>query len=95
MKYFVPAALVLTLTLATGCFYFHRKGMKETKDAAPELPPAAAIQADYRARWVDRRIHELLAAGTVKTEDEARAMAAVEFAKENPFINPPAAPARR
>ena len=39
----------------------------------PELPPATAIQVDYRNRWVERRIHELLAAGTVKTEDEARA----------------------
>ena len=87
MKYFVPAILLLALTLATGCGLFHKKPKKST---VPELPPAAAIQADYRDRWVDRRAHELLAAGTAKTEDEARAMAAAEFAKQNPFINPPA-----
>jgi hypothetical protein len=87
MKYFVPATLVLTLALATGCGLLHKK---EKKVATPELPPAAAIQADYRDRWVERRTHELLAAGTAKTEAEARAMAAAEFARQNPFINPPA-----
>jgi outer membrane lipopolysaccharide assembly protein LptE/RlpB len=87
MKYFVPAALVLTLTLATGCGLFHKK---EKKTVIPELPPAAAIQADYRDRWVERRVHELLTAGTTKTEDEARAMAATEFAKQYPLMNPPA-----
>jgi hypothetical protein len=87
MKYFVPAALVLTLALATGCSLFHKK---EKKVVTPELPPAAEIQAEYRNRWVERRTHELLAAGTAKTENEARAMAAAEFAKQNPFINPPA-----
>lgn len=96
MKYFAPTTLVLALLLATGCFYFHRKGTKDATagPAVPELPPALAIQADYRDRWVDRRVHELLAAGTVKTEDEARVMATAEFAKQNPFINPPPAPKR-
>jgi hypothetical protein len=87
MKSFVPAALVLALALATGCSLFHKK---EKKLVTPALPPAAEIQADFRDRWVDRRTHELLAAGTAKTEEEARAMAAADFAKQNPFINPPA-----
>jgi hypothetical protein len=87
MKYFVPATLVLTLTLVTGCGLFHKK---ERKAAIPELPPATGIQVDYRDRWVERRTHELLAAGTAKTEDEARATATAEFAKQNPFINLPA-----
>jgi outer membrane lipopolysaccharide assembly protein LptE/RlpB len=92
MKYFAPAALVLTLTLATGCGLFHKK---DKRAVTPELPPATAIQAEYRDRWVERRTHELLAAGTAKTDDEARAMAASEFAKQNPFISPPATPVGR
>ena len=87
MKYFVPAAFALTLVLATGCSLFHKKAKKEV---IPELPPAVGIQADYRDRWVEKRVHELLAAGTAKTEEEARTMAASEFAKQYPLLNPPA-----
>jgi hypothetical protein len=35
---------------------------------------------------VAQRAHELLGAGTAKTEDKAKAMAAAEFAKQYPFI---------
>jgi len=51
-----------------------------------ELPPAAAVEAEFHDRWVAQRAHELLGAGTAKTEDEAKAMAAAEFAKQYPFI---------
>ena len=84
MKTSVPAVLVLALTLATGCSLFHSKSKKASP---PELPPAAGIEAEFRDRWMNKRVHELLVSGAAKTDDEARQMAANEFAKLYPFVN--------
>jgi hypothetical protein len=87
MKYSVPA-LLFALTLASGCGLLE---VKSKKSAPAELPPAAAVEAEFRDRWVAQRTHELLAAGNVKTEDDAKAMAVAEFAKQFPFIRRPVA----
>lgn len=84
MKNLVPATLVLALTLATGCSLFHSKNKKP---GPPELPPAAGIEAEFRDRWMNKRVHELLGSGAAKTDDEAKQMAATEFAKLYPFAN--------
>ena len=87
MKYSAPV-LLLALALASGCSLFPSK----SKKAGPkELPPAAEIEAEFRDRWIDRRAHDLLVAGNAKTEQEARTMAASEFAKQFPFIRASAA----
>jgi hypothetical protein len=86
MKYSVPA-LLLALTLASGCSLLT---VKSKKSAPVELPPATAVEVEFHDRWVAQRIHELLAAGTAKTEAEARGMAATDFAKQYPFIHLPA-----
>jgi hypothetical protein len=87
MKYSVPAFLC-ALALASGCSFFRSTPKKA---APPEPPPAAGIEAEFHERWIDRRIHELLAAGNAKTDEEAREMAAAEFAAQYPFIHLPAA----
>ncbi|MDD2763234.1 MAG: hypothetical protein PHE83_04565 [Opitutaceae bacterium] len=84
MKHFVLAALVFTLALTAGCSLLHRKGKKAVP---PELPPAAGVEAEFRDRWVSKRMHELLGSGSARTEAEARQMAAAEFAKLYPFVN--------
>lgn len=87
MKYSVPALLV-ALTLASGCGLLQ---VKSKKSAPAEVPPATAVEATFRDRWMAQRIHDLLAAGSAKTEDEAKEMAAAEFAKQFPFVRQPAA----
>ena len=79
-----PAPAVLVLALATGCSLFHSSGKKA---GPPELPPAAGIEAEFQDRWMNKRVHDLLASGAAKTDDEAKQMAANEFAKLYPFIN--------
>jgi hypothetical protein len=84
MKNSVPAVLIVALTLTIGCSLFHSK----SKPARPpELPPAAGIEAEFRDRWMAKRVHELLTSGAAKTDDEAKQMAANEFAKLYPFVN--------
>jgi hypothetical protein len=85
MKHFVPAALILLLALVTGCSLLHHK---DRKNRQPELPPSAGIEAEFRDRWMNKRVHELLAAGTAATEDQAKQMAAAEFAKQYPYLIP-------
>ena len=92
MKTPVPAVLVLALALATGCSLFHAKSKKA---GPPELPPAAGIEAEFHARWMNKRVHELLASGAARTDDEAKQMAANEFAKLYTFVNPPDSGASR
>lgn len=92
MKTSVPAVLVLALTLATGCSLFHSKSKKA---GPPELPPAAGIEAEFRDRWMNKRVHELLVAGTAATEAEAKQTAAAEFAKQYPYLIPANQGARR
>ncbi len=82
MKYSVPAFLLVS-ALVSGCALHHSKPRR----APPrELPPATGIETEFYDRWMDRRIHELLAAGSAKTESGARAVAAGEFTKQYPFI---------
>ena len=84
MRLPVPAALVLTLVLATGCSLFHHR-----KPVQPELPPAAGIQVEFRDRWIDRRAHELMTANAALTQADANQMAATEFAKQYPYVSAP------
>jgi hypothetical protein len=86
MKTPVSAVLVLALVLAAGCSLFHSKSKKA---GPPELPPAAAIEAEFHDRWMNKRVHELLASGAARTDDEAKQMAASEFAKLYSFVTPP------
>ena len=82
MKSLVSAALVLLLTFAAGCNLFrHSK-----KKPAPELPPAVAVETEFRSRWMQKRVGELLGSGAAKTDAQAQALAATEFAKLYPFI---------
>jgi len=87
MKSAVTAALLLLLTLAAGCSLFHHS----KRSQAPTLHPASAVEADFRGRWTQKRAGELLASGAAKTDAEAQAMAANEFAKLYPYIGAPAA----
>lgn len=92
MKHLVPAVLALLLALASGCSLLHHK---DKKARPPELPPSAGIEAEFRERWVNKRVHELLAGGAAATEDQARQMAAGEFAKQYPYLIPANPGARR
>ncbi len=76
-------ALLLVLAFASGCNLFPTKTKKVTPK---ELPPSTGIEVEFRDRWIDSRIHQLLAAGTAKTESEARGIAAAEFVKQFPFL---------
>jgi len=87
MKYSVPV-LLLAITLAAGC---HLLQPTPKKSGPVELPPATEVETQFRDRWISRRVHELMAAGTAKSEDEAKAMAAAEFAKQYPYIRMEAA----
>jgi len=84
MKRLLPAVLFGMLVLTAGCHLLHRKR------AAPELPPAAGVEAEYRDRWVDRRVHDLMAANGNLTAAEARQTAESEFAKQFPYVSIPA-----
>jgi hypothetical protein len=85
MKSSVPA-LLLALALTSGCSLLH---FMSKKSGPKPLEPAAEVQVEFHDRWVDKRVHESLAAGSVKTEDVARAMAEAEFAKLYPFVKVP------
>ena len=86
MKPLVRTVLVFLLVLAAGCGLFRSKDKKASQ---PELPPVAGIEAEFRERWLDQRVHQLLTSGAAKTEAEARQTAAAEFAKSYPFIATP------
>lgn len=88
MKYSAPV-LLLTLALASGCSLLPSKARKPSPTAIVQ-PPAAEIEAEFHDRWVDRRAHELMVAGTAKTDAEAKAMASAEFIKQFPYIRLPA-----
>jgi hypothetical protein len=81
MKSPVPAALVIVVVLVAGCTIFHHK-----RATAPEPPPAVGIETEFRDRWVDRRVHELMTANPALPEAEARTAAAAEFAKQYPYL---------
>jgi hypothetical protein len=82
MKYSVPV-LLLALALASGCALFPTKS--KTK-ALKESPPAAEVENEFRDRWINQRVHDLMVAGNAKTEVEAKAMASAEFVKKFPYI---------
>ncbi len=82
MKSLAAAALIFLLTLAAGCSLFHH----HRRSQAPTLPPARTVETEYRSRWIQRRVGELLGSGTAKTDAEAQTMAADEFARLYPFI---------
>jgi hypothetical protein len=88
MKYSVPM-LLLALALASGCSLLPSKTRKASPSTIVE-PPAAEMEAEFHDRWVDRRAHELMVAGTAKTDAEAKAMASAEFIKQFPYIRLPA-----
>ena len=81
MKIPVLAALAFAVVLAAGCSIFHHK-----KNSAPEVPPSAGIEADFRDRWINQRVHDLLAANPALPEADARATATAAFAKQYPYL---------
>lgn len=85
MKSLVTAALLLLLVFAAGCSLFHHG----KRSQASTLPPARSVEVEYRNRWMQKRVGELLASGAAKTDAEAQQMAADEFAKLYPFIATP------
>jgi len=84
MKSLFTAALVVLLMFAAGCSLLHLG----RRHRAPALPPAHAVETEYRGRWMQKRVGELLASGAAKTDAEAQTMAADEFAKLYPFVGP-------
>ncbi len=81
MKFPVRAALVFALVLAAGCTLLHHR-----KPSAPEPPPSAGIETEFRDRWIERRVHDLMTANPALPEADARAAAAAEFAKQYPYL---------
>jgi hypothetical protein len=78
--------LLLALVLTSGCSLLP---FTSKKTAPVVLQPAAAVQTEFQGRWMDKRVHDLLAAGSAKSEDEARTMAEAEFVKQYPFVKVP------
>lgn len=84
-KRLLPAVLFGALVITAGCHLFHHR-----QKAAPELPPAAGVESEFRDRWIDRRVHDLTAANPNLTEADARQTAEAEFAKQFPYVSLPA-----
>ena len=74
--------LTLLVAFSTGCNIF-RKNKKPKEN--PNI--ASQVEAEFRERWVDRRVEELGATG-VDTAT-ARAQALNEFQERYPYIRPP------
>jgi len=83
-KRLLPAVLLGALVITAGCHLFHHQ------KAAPELPPAAGVESEFRDRWIDKRVHDLTAANPNLTEADARQTADAEFAKQFPYVSLPA-----
>ena len=74
--------LTLLVVFSTGCNLF-RKNKKPKEN--PNI--AAQVEADFRERWVDRRVEEL--GGTGIDSAAARTQALSEFQERYPYIRPP------
>ena len=72
------AAAIATFSV-TGCNLFR-------KNKKPKENPAIAseVEADFRQRWVDHRVAELVAKGTEATA--ARAEAEADFRAKYPYL---------
>jgi hypothetical protein len=77
------ALLSAVLLGSTGCHLFHRhKKQPATANSAASAmdnTPSAQVAAEFRERWMTKRIGELTATGM--TTDAARTQAAAEYAK--------------
>ena len=74
--------LTLLVVFSTGCNLF-RKNKKPKEN--PNI--AAQVEADFRERWVDRRVEELGATGGDAATAHAQALN--EFQERYPYIRPP------
>ena len=74
--------LSLIVVFSTGCNLF-RKNKKPKEN--PNI--AAQVEADFRERWVARRVEEL--GGTGVDSTAARMQALNEFQERYPYIRPP------
>lgn len=74
--------LTLLVVFSTGCNLF-RKNKKPKEN--PNI--AAQVEADFRERWVDRRVEELGATGVEAATAHAQALN--EFQERYPYIRPP------
>ncbi len=81
MRFPVPAALAVAVVLVAGCAIFHHK-----KPTPPEPPPSAGIETEFRDRWINQRVHDLMTANPALPEADARTTAAAEFAKQYPYL---------
>ena len=71
-KAFLLSVGIITLALCTGCL-FSRKAQRAKESTAI----SADVEESFRKRWVDKRVAELAAQGTVA--DAARTQAETEF----------------
>ena len=71
------ALLALAAVLSSGCHYLKKSPAKPTESLTGE------VEADFKARWVDKRAAELLTQG--QTADAARAQATAEFKERYGF----------
>lgn len=69
----------LTAVSATGCNIF-KKNKKPKENAAI----ASEVEADFRQRWVDHRVSELVTSGSDATT--ARVQAEADFRAKYPYI---------
>ena len=79
---FLIFVLTLLVAFTAGCNLF-RKNKKPKEN--PNI--AAQVEADFRERWVDRRVEEL--GGTGIDSAAARTQALSEFEERYPYIRPP------
>jgi hypothetical protein len=69
----------LVLSLSAGCSFSH-------KNKKPKENPAIAseVEAEFRQRWLDRRVTELVGKGT--DASTAKAQAEAEFHERYPYV---------
>ena len=79
---FLIFVLTLLVAFTAGCNLFRKN--KKPKDN-PNI--AAQVEAEFRERWVERRIEELGASGGDTAT--ARTQALREFQERYPYIRPP------
>ena len=83
LKFVLLAGLAAGVVVADSGCLFHRKNKKPKETNAI----AAETEAEFRARFVDKRVAELVAQG--KDADSARQQAEAEFRAKYSFIREP------
>lgn len=79
----LSVAILLAALATSGCHFFS----KDKKPAKPKENPAlaTATEQEFKQRWVDRRVAELVAKGTAP--EAAHAQADAEFREHYSFTH--------